>query len=77
MLNVISKYLLSCKKISCQLCKTKHVNYIHTCQKHYWCKNCNDYIKQYYGYGANRFCFLCRNPDWCKKIHVALENKSF
>ena len=70
MWNVFGKCLLSCRRKYCQLCK-KRGHFINTCQTHYWCKSCNDFIKDYYGYGANNFCFLCRNPEWCSKIYSA------
>ena len=70
MWNVIYKYLSGCCRY-CKLCK-KRGHLINTCQTHYWCKTCNDCIKDYYGRGAHDFCFLCRNHEWCKKIHNAL-----
>ena len=71
MFNKIREYL-GLHTDYCLLCKTRNIHLIHTCEKHYWCKNCNDFITQYYGYRNNNFCFLCRNQDWCKKMYNAL-----
>ena len=72
MLNALSQYWYPSKSMYCQLCKTNNKDIIRICEKHYWCINCNDFIKQYYGYGCNNFCFLCRNKDWCKKMYNIL-----
>ncbi len=63
---------LSSNSTYCQLCKTKNNHLLRTCEEHYWCSSCNEFITDYYGYRNNNFCFLCRNQDWCKKVYNAL-----
>lgn len=71
MLNKLCNYFGKSTKPYCQLCETNSNSLIYTCHSHCWCKLCNDFIKDYYGNGCNNFCFLCRNPEWCKKMYLA------